>query len=66
MPGHGFGIDDGFFDDKSDPDGPRRGEKIPLPEYPRTNGQTPPRRGSIPAVFPYTPPDYGGPGIVIN
>lgn len=63
-PSHG--IDDGFFDDKSDPDGPRRGERIPLPEYPRKNGHSPPRRGSIPAMFPHAPPDNGGPGIVKN
>ena len=54
----GKGIDDGFFDEKNETDG--RGNKIPLPEYPRHNS----RRGSIPSVFPYSPPDYGGPGIV--
>lgn len=60
VPGHG--IDDGFFDDRNELDG--RGEKIPLPELPRRNGHTPPRRGSVPAAFPMTPPEYGGPGIV--
>lgn len=59
MPSHG--IDDGFFDDRNELDG--RGEKIPLPATPRTNG-IPPRRGSVPSVFPYSPPDYGGPGVV--
>lgn len=60
----GFGIDDGFFDDRNEIDG--RGEKIPLPEYPTTNGGHTPRRGSVPGVFPLTPPDYGGPGVVID
>lgn len=55
------GIDDGFFDDRIIPDSRR--EKYPKPEVPHTNGQ-PPRRGSIPAVFPYSPPDYGGPGVI--
>lgn len=58
-PSHG--IDDGFFDDRHVPDG--RGEKIPLPDIPRSNGHTP-RRGSIPPAFPYSPPEYGGPGVV--
>jgi hypothetical protein len=61
VPGHG--IDDGFFDEKHVPDG--RGERIPLPEYPRRNGNgngnTPSRP---PDVFPLSPPEYGGPGIV--
>ena len=61
-PGHG--IDDGFFDDKSYPDGPGRGEKFPLPKVPKSNSQPPSRRGSIPAIFPYGPPEYGGPGSV--
>lgn len=58
------GIDDGFFDDKNVPDSRR--DKYPRPEFPRTDdrrGSTP-RRGSVPAVFPYSPPDYGGPGVI--
>lgn len=58
-PAHG--IDDGFFDERNIPDG--RGGKVPVPEKPRTNGHTP-RKESIPTLFPYSPPDYGGPGVV--
>lgn len=53
------GIDDGFFDDKSVPDGRRP----PFPEKPNTNGHNTPRRGSIPPIFPYSP-DFIGPGVV--
>lgn len=58
-PSHG--IDDGFFDDKHVLDG--RGTVQPFPDKPRRAGGSP-RRGSIPAVFPFPPPDYGGPGVV--
>ena len=56
------GIDDGLFDESMVPDGR---EKVPIPEKPRTNGTTP-RKDSVPALFPYSPPDYGGPGVVMS
>lgn len=61
IPGIGTGIDDGFFDDRHIPH--EKGEVPSLPEKPHTNGNSP-RRGSIPTVFPYAPPDYGGTGVV--
>lgn len=60
-PNFNHGIDDGFFDDRIAPPPDDKTEKIPLPDIPSSNGQ--PRRGSIP--FPYGPPDYGGPGVII-
>lgn len=49
-----YGVDDGFY--------PELGKKFPPSETPSVNGSVP-RRGSLPP-FPFTPPDYGGPGVV--